>query len=296
MLNEADQIKARNLIAIRRASRKAGGKGQRLRRPPRIPWPAGIERSYRKSLTIILSKIRAEVASRLLPALPGIVDLAKAQRPTADARLDAYSDEVARLMSLIRSRIVGEYGEADLTDLTKRIAQAVADDNKRGIGRVFKDVLGVDLFAAEPWLNGETKAFVQNNVALIKTIPDGYLSKVEELVYAGARGGSSWQEIAATIRDDPFRSSKFRAERIARDQIGKFNGQLTELRQTQAGVSQYIWRTSRDARVRDEHAAREGQTFDWSDPPDDGHPGEAIQCRCYAEPILDDLAATQEEE
>jgi uncharacterized protein with gpF-like domain len=41
--------------------------------------------------------------------------------------------------------------------------------------------------------------------------------------------------------------------------------------------------------VRDAHFDREGRTFTWADPPDDGHPGEAINCRCQAEPDLEGL-------
>ena len=45
--------------------------------------------------------------------------------------------------------------------------------------------------------------------------------------------------------------------------------------------------------VRD-HWQREGQAFRWDQPPDDGHPGQPIHCRCTAEPIidLDELDAT----
>lgn len=291
MLNEADQIKTRNLIAVRRASRKAGGRSRRLRRPPRIPWPAGVERSYRKSLLNIVSKIRSTVDARLVAELPNLLEKAKAARPTADnsnSRVDA-GDEIARLMALIRSRILGEFSETEIRQMATKVAQAISDGNKRGIGKVFKDVLGVDLFAAEPWLNAETRTFVESNVSLIKTIPEQYLGRVEQLVFDGARRGTSWREIAPDLEDGPFNAQKVRAERIARDQVGKFNGQLTELRQTQAGVTSYIWRTALDARVRDEHAAREGKEFDWSSPPEDGHPGEAINCRCYAEPVLSDL-------
>jgi len=45
----------------------------------------------------------------------------------------------------------------------------------------------------------------------------------------------------------------------------------------------YTWRTVGDDRVRPEHAARDGKIFDWSNPPDGGHPGEAENCRCWAE-------------
>lgn len=51
-----------------------------------------------------------------------------------------------------------------------------------------------------------------------------------------------------------------------------------------SATSHYVWRTARDERVRPAHAANEGRVFAWRDPPPTGHPGEAHQCRCWAEP------------
>ena len=76
------------------------------------------------------------------------------------------------------------------------------------------------------------------------------------------------------------------AELVARDQTTKLLGGLNQARQVEAGITEYIWSTSRDERVRDEHAERDGQKFSWDDPPEDGHPGEPIQCRCSATPVL----------
>ncbi len=47
----------------------------------------------------------------------------------------------------------------------------------------------------------------------------------------------------------------------------------------------YIWHTAKDDKVRPSHAAREGKIFCWDSPPDDGHPGEDFNCRCWAEPL-----------
>ncbi|PKP74493.1 MAG: hypothetical protein CVT84_08015 [Alphaproteobacteria bacterium HGW-Alphaproteobacteria-6] len=49
----------------------------------------------------------------------------------------------------------------------------------------------------------------------------------------------------------------------------------------------YIWRSQDDARVRAAHAEHDDRTFAWSNPPAGGHPGEAWNCRCTAEPIID---------
>jgi len=47
----------------------------------------------------------------------------------------------------------------------------------------------------------------------------------------------------------------------------------------------YRWRTASDEKVRASHAANEGRIFAWGNPPDKGHPGEEMNCRCYAEPV-----------
>ena len=48
-------------------------------------------------------------------------------------------------------------------------------------------------------------------------------------------------------------------------------------------AGRYVWRSVHDVRVRDAHAAREGQIFTWGNPPEGGHPGEDYNCRCWAE-------------
>jgi hypothetical protein len=37
--------------------------------------------------------------------------------------------------------------------------------------------------------------------------------------------------------------------------------------------------------VRDRHAANDDKLFRWDTPPEGGHPGQAYNCRCYAEPV-----------
>lgn len=49
----------------------------------------------------------------------------------------------------------------------------------------------------------------------------------------------------------------------------------------------YIWRTEKDEKVRGSHAKRDGQIFDYSNPPVGGNPGEDYNCRCWAEPVPD---------
>jgi SPP1 gp7 family putative phage head morphogenesis protein len=55
-------------------------------------------------------------------------------------------------------------------------------------------------------------------------------------------------------------------------------------------TTHYTWRTVGDDRVRDTHAALNGQVFSWADPPAHGHPGTEPNCRCWPEPYYGDPA------
>lgn len=106
--------------------------------------------------------------------------------------------------------------------------------------------------------------------------------------------GVRWEELADLIQDRVDITTRH-AEFVARDQTLKMNGAINQERQKQAGITKYVWSTSKDDRVRESHDALEGDIFSWDNPPDIGHPSEDYLCRCVAVPILDDLVAVDEE-
>jgi SPP1 gp7 family putative phage head morphogenesis protein len=292
MANAATKIRELNLLDLRRAARLKVKRGRPLPRPPRILFPSAVERSYAKSLKNMVRAMRAAVDAKVVPHLESVIAQAQARRPVADARLDDYGDAISNLLELARADFFGQWSDAEIAAMVSKIGDAIEAKNGVEIGKVFTSVLGVDLFKAEPWMHAEAQAFVKSNVALISTISDNYFSRVESLVFDGARQGLAWRDVADSLGEQ-FGVSSRRGAVIARDQVGKFHGQLSELRQTQAGVEKYTWRGTLDARERASHRALEGKVFRWDDPPlVDGErvkPGQAIMCRCWAEPVLNDL-------
>lgn len=108
--------------------------------------------------------------------------------------------------------------------------------------------------------------------------------------------GQGRQQIAARLREQ-VEFSRNRASLIARNELGNAASYAMKETQTQAGVTEYEWWTARDDRVRGKpggkypkakpsHWARHGKRFKWNDPPEGGHPGQAIQCRCAALAVL----------
>ena len=136
------------------------------------------------------------------------------------------------------------------------------------------------------------------NIQLVEKARREYAESVREIFDDPDVYGKTPKELTELLmeRGDVWKS---RASLIARDQTLKLNSAITKERHQNAGITEYIWSTSQDSRVRPEHADLEGTQHSWDVPPEPGHPGEDFQCRCCAIPIFpvtDDGKEDQEEE
>jgi len=85
---------------------------------------------------------------------------------------------------------------------------------------------------------------------------------------------------------DALDSAEARVAALARDAVGDLVAPVTATRAQQLGADRFRWRTQHDDRVRPAHVALEGTVWTWASPPaEEGLPGEAPCCRCWAEPI-----------
>lgn len=270
---------------------RATGTASRRRRLPRQQPPKTLARDYAAALRRIVDLTR-QALQPLLDELPDL--LRSSSRERADsARADAGEGRrVRQLVDQARDRIARSVRPADIEKLAEEFARKTATYQRVQLSRQVKAALGADVFIRDRRLAGLVDGFVSENVSLIRSLPEEVLSKIERSVTRAVTSGTPHPELARQIQDEVGVGER-RARLIARDQVGKFYGQVNESRQREMGVDGYVWRTARDARVRPEHEDREGQSFKWTEPPDDGHPGQAIQCRCYSEPnfatILEEL-------
>jgi len=128
-----------------------------------------------------------------------------------------------------------------------------------------------------------------NALAPPDTVPTVSTSDLRDVSDANTEALNAWnarlESIFSEYQNHPQRLRPLRTameERLLR----AFAGLINQLRQEDLGIEQYIWRSQDDAKVRDSHAAYDDRVFRWNNPPEGGHPGEAHNCRCYAEPVL----------
>jgi len=226
-----------------------------------------------------------------------------AQEPTG-AKL-WYMSQLAKVIQGTWERILyanGLRSDAADHDLRQELqlqidaSAGIVDEAARRIDahnkRQQRRLVGIDL-RRDNALAPFAEQFRRENVQLISSIVTDQLARVKEVL--DTNFGMPAKELARQLQDQ-FDITRSRANLIARDQTLKLNGQLTRVRQQNAGIGSYIWTTSGDERVREEHGALDGEQFSWDNPPSVGHPGEDFQCRCTAYPVIPELEGENDEE
>lgn len=243
----------------------------------------------------VSKKVEIEYTQSLLEIVKFGHDLLKNElhlkQPVADGAFigDSWWQDILNNLNQIRQKI-GDFVASIAEVLAKKMLNKQKKATDEQLRKQIEKITGLDLsiILRDEDIQEAFDQALQANVQLIKSIPQQYMDKVEQVILHGVQAGQSTQQIAAEIAKIG-QSTEQRAKLIATDQIAKINSRFSQIRQQNLGITHYIWSTSRDERVRHEHRLRDGQLFAWDNPPSDGHPGIAIRCRCVALPYMDHL-------
>jgi SPP1 gp7 family putative phage head morphogenesis protein len=284
-------------LAFRKRVSEASKARRTKAKAPRARPPTNAVRDYTRALTELFDPLDDLAMEAIEKILPSLVDVAPL--PRADGRMDADGADVliSRTMRGIRVAYASRVNPETVAVLASRSGNETSQHNRREINRQFRSVLGIDLPTSDPFLADQLALYRRANVQLVTRMSEEQLARLEETLTAAARTGSRVETIREQVRAR-LGVTRSRAALIARDQVLKLNGELTQLRHREAGIDEYEWITSGDERVRDRHAelgamSARGATFKWSEPPvvdtrtgRRAHPGEDFQCRCTANPVF----------
>ena len=284
MIRTDDRDTEQRRELIRRARERQQREGRRgLRRvPPRPRQPAQIEREYIADMRRLARRFSDNIREELEPQLENLVD--EAGMRDDGVRSDGWASRLAAIVGNVQglNEDAADGAEEMVSGYAERLQEFSDDEQKR----MLRSVFGVEIpFARE---DDVLESWVRENVSYIRTIADDQLNEVQGIVNRSIREGNRHTEIMKNVRKR-FGISERRARVIARDQTSKLRGEIDRKRQRDLGIGKFIWRTADDERVRQEHADREGQEYDWDSPPDGEIPGQPVQCRCRAAPAVQDL-------
>lgn len=191
--------------------------------------------------------------------------------------LERYASIVDPWARSVASRFIAEVARRDekaWNIYSKRISQSIQQEILTApTGQMFRD-------------------FLETQVQLITSLPLEASQRVHEIATGNLYSSTRASELSKRILETG-EITKNRANLIARTETARVASTLTMVRAQNIGSEGYIWRTVKDARVRDSHHMMEGKFVLWSDPPevDPGkfyHAGMFPNCRCFSEPVIPD--------
>jgi len=246
---------------------------------------AGIQAAYRKSILSLVDEMNNSVRFWLKAAYRANPPLmAQDRNPAQELR--------AAIRALAR-RWQRNFDQAGpkFADYFARSTQARSDAALR---KILRDAGYSVRFEMTPAMRDVMDATIGEQVALIRSIPQQYLTQVEGLVMRSVQTGRDLGQLTKDLQEQ-FGVTRRRAATIARDQNNKATASMTRVRQVQLGITEAIWVHSgggKHPRPTHMKAGRDGVRYDvskgWLDPAIGKRilPGELINCRCISRPVI----------
>ena len=184
--------------------------------------------------------------------------------------------------------------DAGAKDLAKYFALSASRRSDAALRAILRKAGMSVKFQMTPAMRDILTATVNENVALIKSIPQQYATQVAGSVMRSVTAGRDLASLSKELQQH-YGVTRRRAAFIALDQNNKCFAAFTRARQVELGITQAEWRHSHGGREpRKTHLANDGRRFDtnrgWFDPDPKVRrhifPGELPRCRCVSRSVV----------
>jgi SPP1 gp7 family putative phage head morphogenesis protein len=255
-----------------------------------LSYPAGVASRYRRQLAALVRQMTKEVTTGFL----SLFHSPKAQKSLA---LDWSLASQARILG---GKLAKKY-ELLFNDLAWILAQQLVDEASdvsaaavaASIKKISSDLtIKTDFVTAG--MEEIAKASVAENVALIRSIPEQYLLRVQgEVMRSITNAGGGIGELTKALEKYEG-MTKTRAANIAEDQTRKVYTSINAKRLQRVGLDKFKWKYNFvGQKSRELHVEMDGNIYSFSDPPTiqenplvKGLPGELPFCHCSVTPVV----------
>ena len=177
-------------------------------------------------------------------------------------------------------------------DLAKYFALSASKRSDAALRAILRKAGMSVRFQMTPAMRDILTATVNENVALIRSIPSQYAAQVAGSVYRSVTAGRDLASLSKELQQH-YGVTKRRAKFISIDQSNKATAALTRARQLELNIEDGIWLHSHaGVTPRPTHLANDGKRFNirdgWYDPAVKKiiWPGTEPRCRCTWKPVI----------
>ncbi len=246
-----------------------------------VQYNAGNMHWYRKEMMTLVRPMAAEAKAFVMATLRGEA-----------LAMDASPVKMLRhgLMTLAQKWLDRFTAKSDLLagGFTAKSGEAA---DRALLAAVRKEDMAVT-FQITPAMQEVQEAIIAENVALIKSIPQQYFTRIETMVMQSVAKGGDLKSLGEQLQQQ-FDVTARRARLIARDQTRKATSALSAARQQSVGITEGEWLHSGGGnKPRPGHvkAGKEKRRFKLSEGClIDGEyimPGQLINCGCSWKPVI----------
>ena len=212
-------------IGLVRLLKSLGGLRKTPGRVPRQQQPDGIRGSYYRAL----QRAVLEPLFRSTEQIKEIAVRGLERLRASEAKRDASGFHPATPRDVIRrlaEKQIEEFDPKPLREVVARFGRQTSAFQKEQLDRQVRSAVGVPFSAIERPARDPIPTFVDENVKLIKTVPERYFERMQRLVEEAYSTGMRPETLAEKLQElDDISDSD--AMRIARDQNGKLNAAST---------------------------------------------------------------------
>lgn len=254
--------------------------------------PLFVEKEFHANMRAFNVAFKKAVREQLFPI---IEQMSKQTRDTV-LTLDGIGDDLNNAIELLKAQF--NFNTA-AEIISNRMVSRVNLLNGTKTAAKVANAVGVDIgnIIASEGLTDFLEAQTIKNTELIKSIPADSLNDIRRIMLNGFTQGLRAEEITKQISGNlpssVFNKMNNRINTIARTGIAQVNSQITNKRLLNIGVTRAVWDATNDSRVRECHKARDGKEYEIkvglhsSCDNKTLQPGEEINCRCVARPIVE---------
>jgi SPP1 gp7 family putative phage head morphogenesis protein len=249
---------------------------------------ASIADQYQKAIVALVKRMSEETERELRKMFndPGYA---------MDA-IDGNPASRARIIINYLKRKYGKYFNRLAKAATERMIRQTIKHSTVTLNMSLREV-AKDLELDPSFLNSDrlkeiVTASTQEAANLIRVIPEQYFAQqVQGAVMRSITTGTGLQTLVPFLREK-YGQNVRKARQVAHDQTRKAYSSISNGRMQAAGIEEFEWCHSHGGKVpRQQHLDWNGKRFRFDKPPVDDRfgpvlPGIAINCRCFARPIL----------
>ena len=163
------------------------------RKPKGVRQDVSNGMSYNVELQRIVRSVNRDVNSTVMTT---VRNLAPEYQRDAAMTLDSWVDVLTAALRTVRERYSSPQFRALAIDIARRFVNTANTSNLR---RTERD-LGINIYSDSQQLSEYVQASIADNVRLIQSIPDQYLTQVESIVMTNVRAGGRPASIAKSLQ------------------------------------------------------------------------------------------------